>query len=260
MNNTSSNSTNWITFSNWSSGYNQWVNPEVYITRNKNRYKQYSNPPIYYLANNTEFEIELYNPNLFKVKVDIELNGACISDCGFIILPGQRIFLDRFINQTNKFIFKTYKINKNDTNADAIIKLNGLINLKFYKEQSINYMPLTTSGTTTITTSYNSGMYVPPTSGKISTITCNLNDSKIEQYNADITTGRIDISKNKSDIEFTADYSMFEFFPRLQTSIKLLPDDQAIKDYTKIKHYCVNCGIRVRNDKWNYCPKCGQKL
>ena len=231
-----------------SSIYSQWINPEVYITRNKNRYKQYSNPPIYYLANNTEFEIEFYNPNNYKIKVDISLNKKLISNSGIVLLPGQRIFLDRFIDESNKFIFKSYEINKSDANIESIIRTNGLIELKFYKEANISSL---------YTITYTAG-YAPHINNS-NTITCNY--SNINNTTDGVsTTGYIDYSKNKSSSKFSLDHSQFDCFSTSQMTIKLLPDDQLIDDYTKIKHYCVNCGIRLRNDKWNYCPKCGMKL
>ena len=28
----------------------------------------------------------------------------------------------------------------------------------------------------------------------------------------------------------------------------------------EIREYCTSCGYRLRNGKWNYCPKCGNKI
>ena len=69
--------------------------PEAFITKGKQRLKQ--NIDTVYLSNGDEFEVELYNPTQNKVLAKIEMNGNSIG-AGVILRPGERIFLERFLN------------------------------------------------------------------------------------------------------------------------------------------------------------------
>ena len=58
-----------------------------------------------YLQNGQEFEIELYNPTSEVVMAKIEMNGKSISSSGIVLRPGERVFLERFLDNSNKFKF-----------------------------------------------------------------------------------------------------------------------------------------------------------
>ena len=90
-----------------------------------------------FLKNNSPFEIELFNPLTVSVLSDIKLNGNSISKTGLIVKPGQRIYLDCFIDDKKKFIFSTYEIDNNQESLNAIQK-NGILEVFFYKEEVIN--------------------------------------------------------------------------------------------------------------------------
>jgi hypothetical protein len=89
-----------------------------------------------FLNDGDEFEIELFNPLTVSVLSDIKLNGQSISKTGLIVKPGQRIFLDCFIDDKRKFIFKTYEIDGSQESIDAT-QNNGLLEVFFYKEDLI---------------------------------------------------------------------------------------------------------------------------
>lgn len=89
-----------------------------------------------FLENNSYFEIELFNPLTVSVLADIKLNGQSISKTGLIVKPGQRVYLDCFIDDKKKFIFKTYEIDYSQESLDAI-QNNGLLEVFFYKEDVI---------------------------------------------------------------------------------------------------------------------------
>jgi hypothetical protein len=57
-----------------------------------------------YLNNGDEFEIELFNPTISKVMAKIDLNGISIGP-GVVLRPGERVFLERYINEAKKFLF-----------------------------------------------------------------------------------------------------------------------------------------------------------
>ncbi len=90
-----------------------------------------------YLENDTSFEIELFNPLTDNILADIRLNGKSISKTGLIVKPGQRIYLDCFIDDKKKFIFQTYEV-ENSIESKQAIKNNGVLEVFFYKEQAIS--------------------------------------------------------------------------------------------------------------------------
>lgn len=90
-----------------------------------------------YLQNDEEFEIELFNPLKVSVLADIKLNGQSISKTGLVIKPGQRIYLDCFIDDKKKFIFKTYEIENTEVSLEATSD-NGLLEVFFYKEDVVS--------------------------------------------------------------------------------------------------------------------------
>jgi hypothetical protein len=89
-----------------------------------------------FLENNETFEIELFNPLTVSVLADIKLNGQSISKTGLVVKPGQRVYLDCFIDDRKKFKFSTYEI---ETSLDAINATvnNGVLEVFFYKEDVI---------------------------------------------------------------------------------------------------------------------------
>lgn len=89
-----------------------------------------------FLNDGDEFEIELFNPLTVSVLADIKLNGQSISKTGLIVKPGQRVYLDCFIDDKKKFIFKTYEIDGSQESIDAT-QNNGLLEVFFYKEDVI---------------------------------------------------------------------------------------------------------------------------
>lgn len=90
-----------------------------------------------YLHDKEEFVIELYNPLQQAVLADIKLNGNSISKSGLVLNPGQRFYLDCFIDDRKKFIFNTYEVEDNDEVQEAIAK-NGLLEVFFYKESVVS--------------------------------------------------------------------------------------------------------------------------
>lgn len=89
-----------------------------------------------FLNDGDEFEIELFNPLTVSVLADIKLNGQSISKTGLVVKPGQRVYLDCFIDDKKKFIFSTYEIDGGLESLDAT-QNNGLLEVFFYKEDVI---------------------------------------------------------------------------------------------------------------------------
>ena len=89
-----------------------------------------------FLEDKEEFEIELFNPLTVSVLADIKLNGQSISKTGLVVKPGQRVYLDCFIDDKKKFVFSTYEIDGDLESLDAT-QNNGLLEVFFYKEDVI---------------------------------------------------------------------------------------------------------------------------
>ena len=90
-----------------------------------------------YLKDSEEFQIELFNPLSECVLVDIKLNGQLISKTGLVLKPGQRFYLDCFIDDNKKFIFSTYEVEQTLESLNAINN-NGKLEVFFYKESVVS--------------------------------------------------------------------------------------------------------------------------
>jgi hypothetical protein len=51
-----------------------------------------------YLQDSQNFEIELFNPLKEPVLADIKVNGKSVSSSGLVLRPGERFYLDCFID------------------------------------------------------------------------------------------------------------------------------------------------------------------
>ena len=106
--------------------------PNAWIVSPKDKGRKSIKKGKVFLNDGDEFEIELFNPLTECVLADIKLNGQSISKTGLVIKPGQRFYLDCFVDDKKKFIFNTYEI---ETNLETIqaTKNNGLLEVFFYK-------------------------------------------------------------------------------------------------------------------------------
>ena len=207
-----------------------------------------------YLSDKSEFEIELFNPLKDCVLADIKLNGKSISKTGLILKPGQRFYLDCFIDDKKKFVFNTYDVDNTDEVKSAIEK-NGLLEVFFYKETfnswngtittngypwrnyyygGVTTTQLTGSGmNTNIGTCINS-IYTTSTSTVTSYNSSNLSNS---ENTLSIETGRIE-KGDASNQKFKSVNMDFDSYYISSTIIQLLPDSRKpieASDLKKIK-------------------------
>lgn len=254
--------------------------PSAYITKHKQRIKQFEDAV--YLNNGDEFEIELYNPTQNKVLAKIEINGNTVGDSGIIIRPGERVFLERYINEAKKFLFETYNVNGDDSSVQKAIENNGNVSVKFYKEYiTITSNFLSTSGTGSLNflnTTHNSNLFntthnanvkyftntiglVYPTS---STFVSGLNNTTIssslpkKSKQKTIETGRVEKGSN-SDQKFVYDSSTFESWNTWNSNWKILPNSQKPVVIEDLKTFCTECGVKRKKDSHKFCPICGTK-
>lgn len=110
--------------------------PGAWIVSSKDKGRKSIKGGKTFLNNDEEFEIELFNPLNVSVLADIKLNNQSISKTGLVLKPGQRVYLDCFIDDRKKFVFKTYEVEDTDEVSEAI-KNNGLLEVFFYKEDVV---------------------------------------------------------------------------------------------------------------------------
>jgi hypothetical protein len=110
--------------------------PSAWVVNSKDRGRKSIKKGKVYLQDKEEFVIELFNPLQDCVLADIKLNGKSISQTGLVLNPGQRFYLDCFIDDKKKFIFNTYEVEDTTEVVNAITK-NGLLEVFFYKESVV---------------------------------------------------------------------------------------------------------------------------
>lgn len=125
--------------------------PEASICINKSQLKVYNKQdkfPTYYLDNGQEFQIQLFNPTQDTILAKIQLNGKTISQGGLVLKPGERVFLERYLDIAKKFLFETYEVSNTNEVKQAIAN-NGDFKVEFYRESQ--FVPISTTITTTTT-------------------------------------------------------------------------------------------------------------
>jgi hypothetical protein len=246
--------------------------PTAHITKKKSRLKIY-NGNVVFLNDKDNFEFEIHNPTQKSVLCKIKLNGEYISTSGIILKPGQRVFLERFLDSNHKFEFSTYEVKDTSENRDAI-DLNGDVKVEFYDEQTINQYPHLSGGNwNTGWSNINTGspyygdmtFTTSSSSANITMTSLNSNTNTFEGPNIrnlkskkSIETGRVEKGE-KSKQKFTNSYGQFNYHTSHQVSLKILPLSNKNKTTEEIKHYCTECGTKTKS-KYKFCPTCGNKL
>jgi hypothetical protein len=243
--------------------------PTAHITKKKSRLKVYNGNTVF-LGDKDNFEFEIHNPTQKSVLCKIKLNGEYISTGGVVIKPGQRVFLERFLDTNNKFEFSTYEVKDTSANRTAI-DLNGDVRIEFYNEQTYTQYPHLSggnwgtgwSGINTGSPYYGDINTGSPYYGDITFTTSSSAPmasyySNTSSVSNTIETGRVEKGE-KSKQEFTNSYQNFEYNASRQIIFKILP--LGIKNATTedIKHYCTECGTKTKS-KYKFCPSCGNKL
>jgi hypothetical protein len=263
--------------------------PSANIAVNKARLKVYKNndTPTYYLEKGQEFQIELFNPTTDVVLAKITLNNKLISQGGLILNPGQRVFLDRYLDIAKKFLFDTYEVSNTEEVKQAI-ENNGDIKVQFYRESKPRPRnPILTLGSTRTVfggpnydqgifsyTNINTGGYVnttttnlnQPIAGSFTTTSLTNTNNNSTFYSSSMDNGvtmdwvQPELSVKKKSIEtgrveegsvsdqkFKSVNKDFEYFAFHTVEYKLLPLSQKIN---------TTDDLNVRR----YCTSCGAKL
>lgn len=252
-----------------------WQRPEAWIAVSNNRQKIYGENEVY-LDKDQEFQIELYNPTQSKFLTKIYINGKPMSFSGLILNPGQRYFLDRFIDEDKKLLFSTYEVDGNSEEVKKAIENNGLVRVEFYLEAGPYFYGNSISWTTTtnggwkvyddwiystaspiagsFTTTNTSGIAFSGTVNNASSQT-----SYVLNTSNPMETGRVE-KGSKSDQNFGADYGSYNTYSSYVSEYKLLPRSVKPVEVSELRSYCTECGTRVKKKTWKFCPNCGEAL
>jgi len=283
----------YITNTNGTWGFGK--QPYANISTKKNRLKKYDGNV--YLEDGQEFEIELFNPSKVEALAVIKLNGQNISQSGIIVRPGERIWLERYLDKNNRFKFETYQVG-NSKEVQEAIENNGSVEVEFFSKKIYTYINPSTGGyyhdnganwrsgtwqnglyniggvlstggnitnTGTIAASDNFNFYSSASDAYISFDNSVSNIVTDQSFKERLTeTGRI-AEGSKSDQEFVEVNMEFESVPCSRTKIKILPVSQKkiysqdIKKQAAIAHYCTDCGTKFKAT-WKFCATCGKKI
>ena len=265
--------------------------PTAHITKKKSRLKVY-NGHIVFLNDKDNFEFEIHNPTNKTVLCKIKLNGSYISTGGIVLRPGQRVFLERFLDTNNKFEFSTYTVEDTSENRSAI-DLNGDVSVEFYDEQDVrnlfhlnnrtiygngiyygnhthNYNPLlgttisTTGGVTYGTTSvstFNTSNATYTSSINTGAIMKDLKDRGLyseRKGKKSLETGRVEKGEQSNQI-FTNSYEQFNSYTSHTIQFKIQPKSTKNINVEEIRQYCTECGTKMKSN-YKFCPSCGNKI
>ena len=238
--------------------------PMAYITVNKGR-KKIKNGVVF-MDNGTEFEIELYNPTQNTVLSKISVNNKLISYSGIVLRPGERVFLERYLDDPSKFKFETYNVSGNAEEIKKAIEKNGLIKVEFFDEEITPIFTWTTANPynniTTTNTSYGSyyGDITYTTNSIIGTL--GLTNSRTQRsINSKLETGRVE-KGSQSNQNFQSVNKKFYQFTTNVVEYHIKPTSQMhfdSKDVNKMGKYCTKCG-RKGKPADNFCAGCGNRF
>jgi len=260
--------------------------PTAHITVGKQRLKQ--NGSVVYLKDGDEFEVEISNPQQNSVLAKLKINGNYIGGGGVVLRPGQRVFLERYLDEARKFKFETYEVNAKSKEVQEAIKNNGVVEVEFYEENRYggnititpgtitwtnNTNPLIIPGVTNPYTIYGYNTTTNLTSGNNSYFTntsYNLNNNVDYNTSQNLRkslstdrfkeTGRVE-KGGSSNQEFTSVNMDFNSFPSSYSIWRLMPMSEKPVEASEVNVlYCTNCGSKRKKDNHKFCPHCGTKF
>lgn len=269
-------------------------NMEKYLAKiavNKSLLKEFHNSlneRIVYLDDEQEFQIQIFNPYSYVIGIAFSFNSNDVDKSKLLVLkPGERVWLERYLESNNKFVFSTYEVGASEEVKEAI-KNNGVLNVYFYNEikkrpeititsspnitWELNYNDIYQDNTPITTKVYNntlrtlSANYSTITTSNISTAEWDTASSLSASFkagtnscvNKNIETGRIERGSH-SNQDFKNYYGNFDTWYFKMETIKILPKSQKQVSSSDLKkQYCHNCGRKL-NQKFKFCPYCGAK-
>lgn len=238
----------------------------AHITLNRARVKQHDK--IVYLKNGDEYQIELYNGSPNVTLASIGFDGEIpTSGNGIILQPGERVFLERFLNSSKKFKFYEYDISSKDQN---LVSNNGLVNIYFFDLYTAIYnycgTPIAYYSNSSGNNVLNSRTYASSTTsvtnfnyvlGSNATYTVAMSDINAGLNNSKKTG--VTVQGEESNQKFTLNNGYhFNSIASEMIQWKILP--KMYETTTNVNAcYCTSCGAKRKKDHHKFCPLCGTK-
>ena len=250
----------------WTSG--QPANPQAFITKRKQRVKQFEGQV--YLNDGDEYEIEIFNPQPNYILAKIKVDNSYLSGGGIVLRPGERVFLERFLDSNNKFVFRTYQVGKEAVNLGATDN-NGYVEIQFFSEWKQTPSPYWSSSTPYVINTLGNvglGCVNPSTTLNVSsTSTSTFYNTSLTSTNTfagpnirSIETGTTE-KGNRSNQEFKTTNRDFYSYSFHNVAWRILP--VSVKKYHREElsvAYCGECGAKRKKDTHKFCPHCGTKF
>ena len=265
--------------------------PSAYITVSKGRRKIKQDKYVY-LNNGQEFEIELFNPTSDNLLVKIWINNKQMSSTGVVLRPGDRVFLERYIDIPKKFLFDTYEVNGGNASVQKAIEKNGLVKVQFFREDTtpVNDYSILVGGTgsdvtwtnptfRTYTSQINDTTFDHNTSGTLSfsdnSATLGLTSvntssiggqsvrsagpTKSIKRSKKTETGRVEQGSHSSQT-FTTVNKKFLSWPMRTVEYHIKPTSTQPQNIRQVlTKYCTGCGKKAKPAN-KFCSNCGTKL
>ena len=113
------------------------------IAVNKSLLKEYNSSKysrVVYLNDGDEFQIQLFNSEKHIIAAKIFIDGEELNDM-LVLRPGERIWLERYLDRARKFKFSTYEI-EDSAEAKEAASLNGQVKVCFYRVKTPRKNPI----------------------------------------------------------------------------------------------------------------------
>lgn len=245
---------------------------------------------VVYMDNGTEFQIQLFNPKETEIACRVYINDEAMSN-DIVLRPGERLWLERFLDRPQKFLFETYTVDGNDSTVQRAIRNNGTISVRFYDRRIrqkqdglilekgwydsntiscsgasrsfsipscsdlVNISTIATNNANvSITNAIDTIDTVANSLGEITTVCYNTQVPEVKKETGRVTEG------SYSQQTFDTVNMDFENWCYSEEIIKILPTSQKpVHKEDLQKRYCPECGRKVV-EKYKFCPFCGTKL
>lgn len=109
------------------------TNPTVHLTVGRNRRTRYGADQ-YRLKDGDEYELELHNPTTGTVGARLTVDGRPLGSTTVVLRPGERVYIERWLDEARKLRFGTYAVDDTPGNRAAVSR-NGVVRAEFLRER-----------------------------------------------------------------------------------------------------------------------------
>lgn len=266
--------------------------PTVHLTVGRNRRRAYG-PNEYRLRDGEEYELEIHNTTRGTVGARVRVEGRPIGQTLLVLRPGERVYLERWMDRPQRFRFSTYEVD-GSPESQAATANNGRVTVEFFRENvfvppppqsplwaatgpaypggSFYTVGVVGDSTTAINFMGLGGAQGPQGpegfAGPLgsASYTCSVGQQTNSVKSRGLTkttvdrtvvTGRTEAGSASAQSFTTVDL-VFESWAFHTASLRVLP--LLAEAASEARRYCTGCGTRAKKDSWRHCPNCGAAL